>query len=63
MDRYRDIAHEIRTPLAVIRTSTEVALMDPNLSKSTRETLEQTLGQLDRISETMNTLLAGRKTE
>ena len=57
MDKYRDIAHAIRTPLAIIRTSTEVALMGANLSEDTRATFLQTIEQLDRISETINSLL------
>ena len=59
MDKYRDIAHDIRTPLAVIRMSTEVALMDKSIPASTRETLQETITQLDRITETINRLLAG----
>jgi signal transduction histidine kinase len=58
MDKYRDIAHEIRTPLAIIRTGTEVALMSTDLPEDTRATLLQTIEQLDRISETINSLLA-----
>ncbi len=58
MDKYRDIAHDIRTPLAVIRTNTEVLLMDPKVPNNVRETLDITLQQLDRISETIRTLLA-----
>jgi signal transduction histidine kinase len=57
MDKYRDIAHDIRTPLAVIRTNTEVALMNPRLSDELRETLTLTIQQLDRISETITNLL------
>jgi signal transduction histidine kinase len=57
MDNYRDIAHDIRTPLAVIRTNTEVALMNPRLSDELRETLTLTIQQLDRISETITNLL------
>jgi signal transduction histidine kinase len=57
MDKYRDIAHDIRTPLAVIRTNTEVALMNPRLSDDLRETLTLTIQQLDRISETITNLL------
>lgn len=53
-----NMAHEIRTPLAIIKTNTEVALMDPALSSSMRETLTITGGELDRISEIINTLLS-----
>ncbi|KND49713.1 MAG: two-component system, OmpR family, sensor histidine kinase CiaH [Parcubacteria bacterium C7867-008] len=53
-----NVAHEIRTPLAIIKTSTEVALMDPRVSTDIRETLTQTITELDRISETINNLLS-----
>lgn len=53
-----NVAHEIRTPLAIIKTNTEVALFDPNLPKATRETFEQIIVELDRISETINNLLS-----
>ncbi len=53
-----NIAHEIRTPLAIIKTNTEVSLFDPKLPQSVRETFEQTVIELDRISETINNLLS-----
>ena len=53
-----NMAHEIRTPLAIIKTNTEVALMDTHLSPSMRETLTTTSEELDRISETINNLLS-----
>lgn len=53
-----NIAHEIRTPLAIIKTSTEVALFDPNLTKEARDTMEETLTELNRISDTINNLLS-----
>lgn len=53
-----NIAHEIRTPLAIIKTNTEVALFDPKLPRAVRETFEQTVTELDRISETINNLLS-----
>lgn len=53
-----NMAHEIRTPLAVIKTHTEVALMDPSLPASMRETLTTTSGELDRISDIINNLLS-----
>ena len=52
-----NMAHEIRTPLAIIKTETEVALMDPSLSSTQRQTLEGTLTELSRISDTINTIL------
>ena len=53
-----NIAHEIRTPLAIIKTNTEVALFDPKLPKDVKETFDQTVIELDRISETINNLLS-----
>lgn len=53
-----NMAHEIRTPLAIIKTNTEVALMDPGLSPAARETFQTTSQELDRISEIINNLLS-----
>jgi two-component system phosphate regulon sensor histidine kinase PhoR len=53
-----NVAHEIRTPLAIIKTSTEVSLMDTSLPTQLRETMETTIVELDRISETINNLLS-----
>lgn len=53
-----NIAHEIRTPLAIIKTNTEVALFDEKLPKHVRETFTDTIVELDRISETINNLLS-----
>jgi len=53
-----NLAHEVRTPLSVIKTTTEVALMNPALSNDAQETFTMTLGELDRISETINNLLS-----
>lgn len=52
-----NVAHEIRTPMAIIKTNTEVALMDPTLPKDTREVFEETITELNRMSETINNLL------
>jgi len=52
-----NVAHELRTPLSVIRTSTEVALMDDSLSDYSRSTFSGTIEELDRISEIINNLL------
>src|SRR6266481_4271113 len=53
-----NVAHEIRTPLAIIKTSTEVTLMDSTVPSDIRSTLMQTVHELDRISETINNLLS-----
>lgn len=53
-----NMAHEVRTPLSIIKTNTEVALLDPNLPTDAQETFTITLQELDRISETINNLLS-----
>lgn len=53
-----NIAHEVRTPLAIIKTNTEVALFDPKLAPDVKQTFEDTLVELDRISEIINNLLS-----
>lgn len=52
-----NLAHELRTPLAIMRTDTEVSLMDPKLPKHVRGALESNLEELSRISEIINNLL------
>ena len=53
-----NIAHELRTPLSTIKTSTEVALLDEKLHGSVRKMLVDTICELDRISEIINNLLS-----
>ena len=53
-----NVAHELRTPLSTIKTSTEVALLDEKLPHSVRTTLTDTICELDRISEIINNLLS-----
>lgn len=52
-----DIAHELRTPLSVIKTNSEVALLDEALHKDVREIFENTIEELDRVSSIINNLL------
>lgn len=52
-----DIAHELRTPLAVIRTNTEVRLLEHDVPKGAREMHLSNLEELDRISSLINNLL------
>lgn len=52
-----NVAHEIRTPMAIIKTNTEVALMDPSINADVRDVFEDTIVELDRMSETINNLL------
>lgn len=53
-----NIAHEIRTPLSIIKTNTEVALMGDDISRDARETLTSTVEELDRMSDIINNLLS-----
>lgn len=53
-----DIAHELRTPLSVIKTNSEVALMDNDLNGKARKMAESNIEELDRMSEIINNLLS-----
>lgn len=53
-----NIAHELRTPLAVLKTNTEVTLFEEHLPKSARELLTSNLEELSRISNIINNLLS-----
>ncbi len=53
-----NIAHELRTPLSVIKTNTEVTLLEENVRSDLKETLISNIEELDRISEIINNLLS-----
>ncbi len=54
-----NIAHELRTPLAVMKTSMEVSLMQKNFEDwYVRKTLLSNIEELERISDTINNLLS-----
>lgn len=53
-----NVAHELRTPLSTIKTSTEVALLDEKLPSSSKQTHTDVLIELDRISDIINNLLS-----
>lgn len=53
-----NIAHELRTPLSVIKTNTEVALFESNMSAELKQMLRSNVEELDRISEIINNLLS-----
>lgn len=53
-----NIAHELRTPLSIIKTNTEVTLLGDVVSTETRKTLESTVEELDRLSDIINNLLS-----
>ncbi len=52
-----DIAHELRTPLAIIKTNSEVALIGSNLNKETERIFRNNIEELDRVSAIINNLL------
>jgi signal transduction histidine kinase len=52
-----DIAHELRTPMAGLRSSVEVALSRPREADDYRETLEGTLQPIYRVQAMVETLL------
>jgi signal transduction histidine kinase len=53
-----NVAHELRTPLSTIKTSTEVALLDEKLSVPVQKIFHEIIKELDRISEIINNLLS-----
>jgi signal transduction histidine kinase len=53
-----NVAHELRTPLSIIKTNTEVALMAPNVNAELRSMLKSNVEELDRTSEIINNLLS-----
>ncbi len=53
-----NIAHELRTPLSVIKTNTEVALLDGDINVELQQMLHSNVQELDRISEIINNLLS-----
>jgi signal transduction histidine kinase len=53
-----NVAHELRTPLSTIKTSTEVALLDEHLTPTVVKTFGEIGHELDRISEIIDNLLS-----
>lgn len=53
-----NIAHELRTPLSIIKTNTEVRLMEKDVPPGARAIHESNLEELDRISDIINNLLS-----
>ncbi|MDE1925309.1 MAG: HAMP domain-containing histidine kinase [Patescibacteria group bacterium] len=53
-----NVAHELRTPLSIIKTSSEVALIDGGLPAAVRRTFGDIASELDRVSEIINNLLS-----
>ncbi len=53
-----NVAHELRTPLAVIKTNTEVALFSNEIPNDTRAIMNSNIEELDRLSHIINNLLS-----
>lgn len=53
-----NVAHELRTPLSIIRTNAEVVLMKPVLDEELQRYLKSAIEEIDRISEIINNLLS-----
>lgn len=51
------IAHELRTPLAILKTQNEVAKLDVDTASPVGETLDQNIIEVDHITEILNNLL------
>jgi heavy metal sensor kinase len=52
-----DVAHELRTPLAILQGETEIALRSPNLPEEIRSVLASNLEELDRLTGMVNEML------
>ncbi len=52
-----NISHELRTPLSVIRTNTDISLLDAELPPKVRKRLQRNIAEFDRITEIMNNIL------
>ena len=52
-----DAAHELRTPLAILQTETEVALQSPNLPDEIGAVLASNLEEIDRLGRIVSDLL------
>lgn len=53
-----NVAHELRTPLSLLKTNTEVALITEDTSETMKEVLNENIEQIDRISNIINNLLS-----
>lgn len=53
-----NVAHELRTPLSIIKTNIEVALLEDKINSKLRDTLLDNVDELDRTSDIINNLLS-----
>ena len=52
-----EMAHEIKTPLAVIKSNSEIALSKKRSPEEYQESIKQTLDQVDKLSRNMESLM------
>lgn len=52
-----DVAHELKTPLATIRSSVEIALTKPRSKEEYQQILSSTISDVDRLSQTVKNVL------
>jgi signal transduction histidine kinase len=61
--RFREnLAHELRTHLAILKTSTEVALMNPALTDEVITVLTQVLSEVNDMSDIVVNMLSSDRT-
>ena len=53
-----NIAHEIRTPLSILKTNSEIALLEQSLDIRVQKLFHSNIEEVDRISYTINNLLS-----
>lgn len=53
-----NVAHELRTPLSILKTNTEVALLESSIDSRVKKMLHSNIEELDRISDTINNLVS-----
>lgn len=53
----RNIAHELRTPLSIIKTNSEIALLDPEIEQNAKKVVGSNIEELDRVSHIINNML------
>ncbi|OHA83707.1 MAG: hypothetical protein A2408_00365 [Candidatus Yonathbacteria bacterium RIFOXYC1_FULL_52_10] len=53
-----NIAHELRTPLSIVKTNTEVTLLDDTIDPKIKHVLKSNVEELNRASEIINNLLS-----
>ena len=52
-----DVAHDLRTPISVIKINTELVLINDSLSKKSQDLLASNIEELDRMSKIISQAL------